>query len=139
MALITIVALTSFTCLSQSSSEEVYRLVAYNVEDNSVMSVSNTVQVEATLDLFIPSAFSPDYDNINDQFTIKGKGIDVFEMRIYNRWGELVFETRDINNFWDGNYRGEMVQQGVYTYEVFAQNTVAYETKSMTGNVTVIR
>ncbi|WP_417589798.1 PKD domain-containing protein [Owenweeksia hongkongensis] len=80
---------------------------------------------------FIPNSFTPDGDGINDQFEIFGescKGSDY--MRIYNRWGQLIFETNSpFDTFWDGTYKGKPVPQGVYTFslktgEEVTKNTV---------------
>jgi gliding motility-associated-like protein len=65
--------------------------------------------------IFIPSAFSPNGDGNNDIFQIYGNCIASMKMRIFNRWGELVFESNDINQGWDGVYKGA-AQIGVYTY-----------------------
>ncbi|MFN8299008.1 MAG: gliding motility-associated C-terminal domain-containing protein [Chitinophagales bacterium] len=65
-------------------------------------------------DLKIPDAFSPNGDGVNDLFTIFPlKYAEVFEIRIYNRWGEVVFETTG-NTAWDGTYKGRLQNAGAY-------------------------
>lgn len=82
---------------------------------------STTLDVVVTQDfyLYIPSAFSPNGDGMNDLFGVNGGGFETFEMRIYNRWGEEVFYTENITNMWDGQHQGEPAQQGVYSYSIF--------------------
>lgn len=68
--------------------------------------------------LFVPTAFSPNQNGTNDVFKIQGHYIQNLEMNIYNRWGEKIFETNDINQGWDGTYQGEMVQEGIYLIKI---------------------
>jgi len=94
-------------------------------------------------ELFAPNAFTPDNDDlINDTFFPKGIGIDVssFEMYIFNRWGDLIFETHDINKGWDGraNDGKNIVQQGVYVWLVLTKDFSGYPHEHI-GRVTLIR
>ena len=84
---------------------------------------SMLIRVEKPRNVYIPNAFSPDFDGINDKFQIFA-GIDVLQvntLRIFDRWGELIYEE---NNFvpnsneygWDGTFRGELLNPGVFTY-----------------------
>lgn len=54
--------------------------------------------------IYVPSSFTPDNDGVNDYFLAVGEYIDEFEMTIYNRWGELIFQSFDINSGWDGSF-----------------------------------
>lgn len=74
-------------------------------------------------DLFMANAFSPGNDWVNNVFMPKGRNITVKLFQIYNRWGELVFETDQNNVGWDGTYKGEYVQEGLYIWKLF-YNTV---------------
>jgi gliding motility-associated-like protein len=65
---------------------------------------------------FIPNAFSPNGDGNNDLFTVYGDGIASVDLNIFNRWGELVYETGNSLAGWDGTYKGEMQPVGVYAY-----------------------
>jgi gliding motility-associated-like protein len=64
--------------------------------------------------------------------------VNDFHLIIYNRWGEKVFETNDINTAWDGKYNGELVPSGIYAYIITGKN-VKGEPIKKTGNITVIR
>jgi gliding motility-associated-like protein len=68
--------------------------------------------------VMIPSAFSPDNDGINDKFEIYAQGLLDYEIRIFNRQGQLLFVSNDINQHWDGTYNGETLATGVYVYRI---------------------
>ncbi len=74
----------------------------------------------------------------NDVFFPIYKGVDEFEMQIFNRWGELLFETKDVRQGWDGYYRGEICQQDVYVWRVKVTFLDGGELSDM-GDVTLIR
>ena len=59
--------------------------------------------------IFVPNTFTPNGDGNNDKFEIKGENIKDFELWIYNRWGELLFTSTDVNKTWDGSYQDIMV------------------------------
>lgn len=68
--------------------------------------------------IFVPKAFSPNNDGSNDLFLVRGEGITQFEMKVFSKWGELVFETRDIFQGWDGNLRGTRAPVDAYIYQI---------------------
>jgi len=79
-----------------------------------------TIVVEPDFIFYIPNSFSPNDDDINDTFSGKGVFIFKYEMMIYDRWGNLIFYTDDINKGWDGkaNHGTEMAQRDVYVYSI---------------------
>jgi gliding motility-associated-like protein len=89
--------------------------------------------------LFIPSAFTPNNDGLNDRFRVKPQcaniGLQAFTMSIYNRWGQLIFKTNDINNGWNGMYKGVQLPSGVYIYFV---DYSFKETKSLQQKGTIV-
>jgi gliding motility-associated-like protein len=89
-------------------------------------------------EIFVPNAFSPDADGLNDEVFVRGRFIESLFFQIYNRWGELVFETRDQQRGWDGTHRGELATPDVYVYylEAFCIDGQRFEKK---GNITLIR
>jgi len=104
-----------------------------------------TVQVICTgQNFFIPNTFSPNGDGSNDIFYLRGTGLlRVKILRIFNRWGEVVFEKNDfpVNNSahgWDGKWKGKTANTGVYIYQLdfYCQNGELISTK---GNITLIR
>ena len=88
--------------------------------------------------LFIPNSFSPNGDGNNDIFYFRGRHISEFNLKVFNRWGELLFETNDINVGWDGMYKGNSAQTDVYVYQVTA-TCLNGEKFSKKGDVTLIR
>jgi gliding motility-associated-like protein len=68
--------------------------------------------------VFFPNTFTPNNDNHNEVFKIYGHHIKKIELQIFNRWGELVFVSNDINQTWDGTYQGEIVPQGQYVVKL---------------------
>ncbi len=88
--------------------------------------------------IVIPNAFSPNGDGINDVFYVRKIGqIETF--KIFNRWGELVFETDDVSNGWDGTYKGKELNGAVFVYYVSAKCPFDGSDILITGNVTLIR
>jgi gliding motility-associated-like protein len=87
----------------------------------------------------LPDGFSPDGDNINDVIKVRGHGIkELLEFKIYNRWGELVYEGKDINQGWDGVYKDARQGSETFVYQV----TVLYlndKTESKSGSFTLVR
>ncbi|MBI5219498.1 MAG: choice-of-anchor L domain-containing protein [Bacteroidia bacterium] len=110
----------------------------YGCKDTSIA----TIVIKDEVAFYVPTAFTPDNDGINDIFLVKGHGIDntTFLMQIYDRWGEIIFESKDINTGWDGRIKGPgaKVKSGTYTWIVsFNDYTGKKHLKS--GPVTVIR
>lgn len=90
-------------------------------------------------DFFLPNAFSPNADNKNDYFRPRNNCITAIDFRIYNRWGNLVFETTDVNTKgWNGSTpEGKDANEGVYAYEIKA--TVNGKELVQKGTVTLMR
>ncbi len=89
-------------------------------------------------DVFIPTAFSPNGDGTNDLLFVRSKFIDEMELKIVNRWGEVVFITTDQNQGWDGTYEGEELAPDVFAYWLSVSCINGSEYLSQ-GNVSIIR
>lgn len=86
----------------------------------------------------LPKAFSPNGDGSNDILYVRGAGIEEVDLKIYNRWGEAIFETTDLNTGWDGTYNGKEQPVEAYGYVLnvtFIDGTTFYKK----GNVTLLR
>jgi len=87
-----------------------------------VDSVTKPLEIKPDYTFYIPNAFSPDGDNINDGFKGTGIGIDntTYTLMIFDRWGNLTFEAHDLEKAWDGrkNGKGDVVQEDVYVWKV---------------------
>jgi len=87
--------------------------------------------------VYLPTAFSPNNDGINDQLFVRGEGIEALKLSIYNRFGELMFMTKDKSIGWDGYYNGEKLNSEVYIANlnvVFSDG----EKKQLFGNITLV-
>jgi gliding motility-associated-like protein len=88
--------------------------------------------------LYVPNAFSPNGDGINDRFSVKGNGIIEYRLQVFSRWGKLLFESIDPEMGWDGKYHGMDQGIGTYVYIVHASFQDGHD-KFRKGNVTLIR
>ena len=95
--------------------------------------------VDPKTSLDVPTAFTPNGDGTNDVIYADGWGIrKLYYFKIFNRWGEMVFESTNIGFGWDGTYQGKPALPGVYTYRldlVFDDNS----NRSMKGGITLIK
>lgn len=114
------------------------------VSDSNLCSDSacTTVFVDVTCgEFFIPTAFSPNNDGVNDFFRVKSNCITEFYLAVYDRWGEIVFETTDPAVGWDGTYKnqGKEMDMAVFVWRVEATLLNQAEPISEKGNVTLMR
>ena len=93
--------------------------------------------------IYLPNAFSPNGDGLNDEFktVTNSENIESFQMLIYDRWGTLIFESKNISYGWNGTFKGKICPSGVYVYKVeyslSASSTGQSETKI--GTVVLVR
>lgn len=99
------------------------------------------LQVASEVLLFAPNAFTPDGDEHNQTWKFEIQGVDVydFSVSIYNRWGEMIWESRDPSIGWDGTRNGKLVQEGVYTWRMEFGNEVNDDREVVMGHVNLIR
>jgi gliding motility-associated-like protein len=88
--------------------------------------------------IFVPNAFSPNNDGNNDVLFVRGNYIVNMIFRVYNRWGELVFESTDPAKGWDGYYKGKLCEPDVYDYYLDVDCIGGFK-NLITGNVTIVR
>lgn len=97
-----------------------------------------TINVEKASTLYIPDAFTPNNDGLNDWFYTPNSNITEFSILIFDRWGTIVFKSNDIETAWDGKYKGAAAEEGVYVYKIDAAGyDKAFYLK--TGHVTLVR
>lgn len=101
---------------------------------------TNCLIVEPAFSLYIPSAFTPNGDGLNDVFKPVGKYIRNFEMYIFDRWGMEIFHSTDINDGWNGTVHGgsEVSQEDIYVYKISVTDSRG-EQHSYVGNVTLLK
>jgi gliding motility-associated-like protein len=89
--------------------------------------------------IFAPNAISADFNGSNDVFTWAGNiKIKSYSLRVFNRWGEILFETNDPNKVWNGSYKDELVFEGVYCYLIECRDTNDMR-HTLKGTITVLR
>jgi gliding motility-associated-like protein len=105
---------------------------------------NDTIEKEVVIDpeyhFYIPNAFTPNNDGDNEIFTAVGEEITEFNMQIFNRWGELIYETNSLNNGWNGTAKGgnEISQEGVYVYNIQLKDWQGLNHR-FTGHVNLIK
>jgi gliding motility-associated-like protein len=89
--------------------------------------------------VYVPDAFTPNGDRKNDVFRVRSYGLQQLSfLRVFNRWGELVFETNDLNQGWDGTYKGQICSPAVFVW--YLEGTCSNGTRILKqGNVTLIK
>ncbi|MCX6269791.1 MAG: gliding motility-associated C-terminal domain-containing protein [Bacteroidetes bacterium] len=106
---------------------------------NQGCEVSDTCIVLACTRIWIPNAFTPDGNNLNDYFLAKSTlELEEFTMYIFNRWGEIVFTSHDIYSGWDGKYQGNYCTPGVFSWVIYYKSRDAGNQR-MQGTLTLIR
>ena len=114
-----------------------YRVKAFD-SMGTLSSFSNTYILKRGATLFVPDAFTPNGDAENGVFKVQGKFLDSFRMWVYNRWGEVVFESKDRNIGWDGTKFGIELPAGVYVYRIEILDSLGQATVK-TGKVLLMR
>ena len=113
------------------------------VTTNQGCSDSATYEIQVVSDVifYAPTAFTPDDDEHNQVWLFYVEGIDKenFELTIHNRWGETVWETHDVNSYWDGYYNGQKVQSGIYTWKAWYKELDNDGKTEKSGIINVIR
>ncbi len=118
-----------------------YKITLYaSNEGNCMDSISKVLAVSAQDFVKIVSGFTPNGDGKNDFVKILNAGeMKLIDFTIYNRWGELVFQTSDIEQGWDGNYRGSLQNEGTFVYYIKAINKKTSTEVFQKGNIALIR
>lgn len=113
------------------------RLAIMNIH-GCVDTVTNCLVIDPLFTLYIPSAFSPNGDGLNEIFTPKGNDIKSFEMYVFDRWGMELFYSNDINNGWNGTFKNGICLEDTYVYVI-----TVYDSKNMkrsyTGTVNLLK
>jgi len=112
-------------------------LVAEN-EFGCLDTVAHTVTITPRFLIHVPTAFTPNNDGLNDKLRVTGNGVKKFSISIYNRWGNLIFESEDINVSWDGKINGKPALPGVYVYHTYFMDDND-EVSEQTGSFTLMK
>jgi len=132
--------LTCTLCPNPTASPSVTTVYYFTVSSGPNCSSLDSVIVFVTgecPDIYLPTGFSPNGDLNNDMLQVFGK-LSEMHLVVYNRWGNIVFESSDQTIGWDGTHNGKIVESGVYAYKFFAIDTEGAAI-SKSGNITVVR
>lgn len=105
-------------------------------------SITQTIFVEQDPQFYVPNSFTPDGNEFNNEFRpvfADNLVLSQFEMKIYNRWGELVFLSQDSQVGWDGTFNGKPIRDGVFTYRILFKEKGFSKDFQATGSVVLIR
>lgn len=102
--------------------------------------VHDEICIEITKEhfVYIPNSFTPNGDGLNDEFKVFGDGISLIKMAIYDRWGKEVYFKEGEDPMWDGKYKGELCEEGVYVYR-FLYRAISGQKIYKMGNLTLLR
>jgi gliding motility-associated-like protein len=106
-------------------------------------SISQLIQIDDVIIFYVPNIFTPDGDDYNETFQpVFTSGFDKFDyhLTIFNRWGEIIFESYDASQGWNGHYGdGGLVQDGVYIWQIDFKETMSDKQHTHRGHVTVLK
>ncbi len=127
--------------ISYHFSNEGNYTVQLSIENEFGCTDSTEIIIEVTSPstIYLPNSFTPDGDEYNNIFKAEGEGITSFQMQIFNRWGELLFESYDMNTGWDGTYHGRIVEQGTYIWKLVYALDNSTEKKVLQGHINLLR
>jgi gliding motility-associated-like protein len=115
------------SALRYSKSERVtlrqvlyFRVKAISKDLIPLVSYSNVITYVQTMQVFLPDAFTPNEDGLNDQYGAKGLFVRDFRMQIFNRWGDLLFVSNTMDEGWDGTYQGVLSPPDTYVCKIEA-------------------
>lgn len=126
------------TQVINATEQVVYTVIVTN-DDGCKGQATFEIDDKCVSEYYIPTAFSPNGDYNNDKFTPTLVNFEDYSIRIFNRWGELMFESNDIHIGWDGKFDGKEVPLGVYYYNIRFITTENGEYKTISGPIRVLR
>jgi gliding motility-associated-like protein len=126
---------TLFTYDTQGSYE--VTLVTYNA-NGCTDTLKKVIFAGIKIPPFVPTTFTPNGDGRNDLFRVRSESWFLQEMRIYDQWGTLVYQTDSARPEWDGRINGKVVQNGTYVYRIRIADA-DNNTQDLTGPITVIK
>jgi len=136
--------LSCITCSNPIASPSRNIVYCINSELNSCRTetcISISVSCDTGNDYSVPNAFSPNGDGTNDAFCLQGWNVCTteFSVMVYDRWGELVYESQDPDFCWDGFYKGKLLSEGVFVYVIKVKKFNTKDPLTKKGNITLLR
>ena len=111
-------------------------------EDGCIDTTHRIVRVLEDLIYYVPNAFTPDGDEYNNVFKpVLTSGFDItsYQLQIFNRWGELIFESLDHDYGWDGTYLGKVQMDGTYIWKINVKKLYSDDRMELKGHVTIVK
>jgi len=110
-------------------------------QEGCVDTVSKILVVNSDILFFAPNAFTPDGDEFNQTWDFSVSGVDEFnfELLIFNRWGEIIYESHDVNSSWDGTYNGQIVPAGTYIWIAHVKDVYTDDKRVFNGALEVMK
>lgn len=133
--------LSCFDCANPEASptETTDYIVTVTNEDGCVLSDTVTVYVENICgDVFVPTIFSPNGDGKNDDLCVLGPCIETMQFEVFNRWGERVFYSESQQDCWNGTFKGELLNTGVFVYKLTG-TLIDGKVFNDAGNVSIVK
>jgi gliding motility-associated-like protein len=132
--------LSCIDCPNPIASPDTTTMYYLSIKDiNGCTSIDSVlITVDETKGWYLPNAFTPDGNGVNDVLYFYGTGVKEFILQVFDRWGEKVFETTEFKVGWDGNFKGKAAISGVYAYQL----TITFkstEVEQVKGNLNLIR
>lgn len=130
---------TNFTIVFDEQTQvKLYRIKAVSADVSRRISYSNILRYIVPPEIFLPEAFTPNADGLNDEYVVQGKYINDFILQIFNRWGEMIFYSENAENGWDGKINGKEAPQGTYIYQ-YEMSDFAGQTFKKSGTFVLLR
>jgi gliding motility-associated-like protein len=127
----------------QVPGEYIVTLIATNSGGACADTMQQLIIIQDVIIFYVPNVFTPDHDEFNEGFhPVFTSGFDPFDyhLMIFNRWGEVVFESYDAEKGWDGTYSDQgLVQDGVYVWQIEFKETMSDKRHTHRGHVTVLK
>jgi gliding motility-associated-like protein len=99
--------------------------------------VVKPISVDEEYWIYVPNTFTPDGNRFNNYFSASTINIKKLEVQVFNRWGQLIFESKDVNFEWDGTYKNELIQDGTYVWKMEYVTNSGIEGK-LVGHITLL-
>jgi gliding motility-associated-like protein len=127
--------------IATPTENEIYMIIGEN-SNGCIDTIYASVAIQEDNFLYVPNTFTPDGDEFNNVFIPSiSDSFDPqsYTLLIFNRWGELIFESQDINEGWNGTYNGSMQQNGVYTWKISLKTKELDDANEYHGHVLLLR
>jgi gliding motility-associated-like protein len=142
MPLMVMRAIPGMALPTQSSNYTVHQPGTYTVTVSNICGTKTDslhVYEQCEFPVYIPNAFTPNGDHLNDLFRVPSVNLNrLIRFTIYNRWGKVVFQTTKINDGWDGNLNSLPQQEGIYIYNL-QMETITGKRINQKGTFTLVR